>query len=380
MSDLKRRIERLEATLGDVRERLENCLRVSERPQDAMALARGVAESLTKQILQGIGRKPAPMLDACLKELETPEVMSKGLVPAEIISMLHMVRVIGNKATHDAFRIEITQADVDLVMRSVLRVVEWYFAEFQRGPKVNPLFKAGVMPVAVPPPQLPPAVRMPGLTIVGADDTGFVRKVFILTESLLGLGREKTSRDPRIHVITRLLPCPGPSHANWNANLQNLGQFHAQIWWQMGRVEIRDENSDKGVLLNGRPIAPGQWTLCSYQDPARVRLGPEGVEFSVSEVIREVGGVLVPCVRLTRLGNWPHHEYLMVGRPLVTIGPSADCVVQTGTASDAAGLLQAGEKGWEYADARGVRHAISVTATYEADGLLIKRTTEDDFL
>jgi hypothetical protein len=345
-----------------------------------MALARGVAESLTKQIIQDIGRKPAAMLDACLQELEKPEVMSRGLVPAEIISMLHMVRVLGNKATHDAIRIEVTIADVDLVMRSVLRVVEWYFAEFQKGPKVNPLFKAGPLPVAVPPPQIPPAVRMPGLTIATRDGAGVVRKVFILTDPLLGLGREKTSRDPRIHVITRLLPCPGPSHANWNANLQNIGQFHAQIWWQMGRVEIRDENSDKGVLLNGRPIGPGLWTLCSFQDPARVRLGPEGVEFSVAEMMREVDGVLVPCVKLARLGNWPHHEYLLVGRPLVTIGSDTASVAHFPTLARHAAALQATERGWEISSANGTASIINVSANYDEDGLIVKLTTEDDFL
>jgi hypothetical protein len=138
---LNRRIARLEAAVGEVRERLHNCLQVADRPQDAMALARGVAESLTKRILDNMGIKPQAMLDGCLKELEKPDVMSRGHVPAEIITILHMVRVLGNKATHDALRIVPTSSDVYLVLRSLLRVVEWYFAEFDRGPQIDPLFQ-----------------------------------------------------------------------------------------------------------------------------------------------------------------------------------------------------------------------------------------------
>lgn len=306
---LRQRIERLETAVGDLRGRLAHCLQVVALPNDALALARGIAETLTKRVLQDIGLKPPSMLDGCLKELEKPQIMSRGLVPAEVITLLHMVRVLGNKAAHDVMRIAAGATDVDLVLRSVLRVVEWYFAEFERGPRLNPLFKPGETPPPLRTEQPPPAVRLPPLVISGTGPDGQLRKVFVFTDCLLGLGREKPSRDPRIHIVTRLLPCPDAAHPNWNLNLENVGRFHAQLWWQMGRVEIRDENSDRGVLLNGYPIAPGVWTLCSMPDPARVLLGPRGVEFSVAEIIRSVGNIQVPCVRRLCLGNWPCHEY-----------------------------------------------------------------------
>src|SRR5262249_29772827 len=145
------------------------------------------------------------------------------------------------------------------------------------------------------------------------------RRVFVFTERLLGLGHEKPSRDPRVHVVTRLLPCPGPAHPNWNANLENIGRFHAQLWWQMGRVEGRYEASDTGLFLNGRPIGPGVWTLCSLPEPAHIRLGPAGVEFTVCEVARPVDLGQVLCVRLMRVGNWPLHEYWLVSHPVVTV-------------------------------------------------------------
>jgi hypothetical protein len=139
---LQDRIERLEPGVGDVRDRLRHCLRVAERPQDAIALARSVGENLAKRLLEGIGIKQPAMLDACLKELERPEVMSRNLVPSEIITILHMVRVMGNKATHDSMRVEPAKADVFLVLQSILRVVEWYFHAFERGPKLERVFGA----------------------------------------------------------------------------------------------------------------------------------------------------------------------------------------------------------------------------------------------
>ena len=123
-----------------------------------------MAETIAKRVLTDIGLKPPPMLDACLRDLEAPRVMSRGLVPAEASTLLHTVRVLGNKASHDAMRIEATPADVDLVLRAVLRVVEWYFAEFERGPGLDPLFRPGAAPL---PPRVdhPPGVRMPPLLV-----------------------------------------------------------------------------------------------------------------------------------------------------------------------------------------------------------------------
>ena len=124
------------------------------------------------------------MLNACLKDLEKPEVMSRGLVPYEIISL--------------------PQSD-----------------------------------------ELLPEIRMPLLTIIGSASNGDPRKIFIFTEQLIGLGRSKPNQDPRVHIVTRLLPYLGLEYINWDVNLPNISQFHAQLRWQLGRVEIHDENSDK---------------------------------------------------------------------------------------------------------------------------------------
>ena len=148
---LRQRIERLETTVGVIRDQLQNCLQVANRPSDAIALARSVAESLTKQVLKDLGSIPPSMLDACLKELEKPEMMSRGVVPSEIITMLQMVRVLGNKAIHNAMRIELTTADVDLILRSLLRVVEWYFTEFEYGLKVKTLYTSDSVQSFMPP-------------------------------------------------------------------------------------------------------------------------------------------------------------------------------------------------------------------------------------
>jgi hypothetical protein len=376
------RIERLEEAVGDVRERLLNCVKVADHPQDALGLSRGVAEALAKRVLAGIGLKPAATLDACLKELEEPRVMSRGLVPAEVITLLHMVRVLGNKATHDALRIEVTASDAALVLRSVLRVVEWYFVEFERGPRLNPLFRPGAAPPLLPADLPPPAVRLPPLLFTGPGGQRGLRKVFAFTDRLIGLGREKPSRDPRVHIVTRLLPCPGPAHPNWSANLENIGQFHAQLWWQLGRVEVRDENSSHGVLLDGRPIARGVWTLCSLPRPARVRLGPGGVEFTVAEVVRPAHGTQVPCVRLERLGNGSHHEYLLVSRPLLTVGSDPDCLVWFPGVAPRVASVVVSERGWSARQPDGAEVLIEPSQPFAPSGSAVRVSlaAEDDFL
>lgn len=131
---LARRIRRLGDVDGDFRDRMANCLLSAGYPEHALALARIEAERLVKRVLEDITISPPALFDACLRELEKAEVMSRGLVPAEIISLLHMVRVLGNKAAHDGLRIVATVNDVHLVLHALLRVAEWYFREFKRRP------------------------------------------------------------------------------------------------------------------------------------------------------------------------------------------------------------------------------------------------------
>ena len=379
---LEQRILQLEAAVGDLKARLVHCVQVASRPQDALALARGIAESIVKKTLLDMGRNPPDMLEPCLRDLEKSEVMSRGLVPAEIITLLHMIRVLGNKATHDAMKIVAGPSDVDLVLRSVLRVVEWYFAEFSRGPHLNPLFTGGLRPPPVPIDASPPQARMPALVVSGPQPDGTIRKVFVFTERLIGIGREKRVRDPRVHIVARLLPCPDASHTNWNANLTNLSQFHAQIWWEMGRLEIRDENSDAGVFINGVRIGRGVWTPCSFSDPAQVGLGPAGVHFSIAEVVRRVGQVEVQCVRISRSRNWPSHEYLLVSRPLVTIGSDPSCVAWFRGTPETLAMVEVGDQGWLLRTNDGEATPIDPGTGVSIAGscLVVKRTSDEDFL
>jgi hypothetical protein len=134
---LQQRIDRLAGLAGDFPERMTNCLQVAGSPPQAVALARSEAERLVKQVLEKMSIKAPAMLDGCLRELEKDTVMSRGLVPLEVVSLLHAIRVLGNKATHDALKIDLTADAVHLVLLALVRVVEWYFAEFERGPKVK---------------------------------------------------------------------------------------------------------------------------------------------------------------------------------------------------------------------------------------------------
>jgi hypothetical protein len=78
--------------------------------------------------------------DACLRELDRPELMSRGLVPAEITTRLHFVSTLGNKASHDALRTEVRPGDAHEVLNAVLKVLEWFAYGFERGPRLPSVY------------------------------------------------------------------------------------------------------------------------------------------------------------------------------------------------------------------------------------------------
>jgi hypothetical protein len=147
---LRQRIERLLPEVGDYRQRLLHCLEVAPRPEDALALIRSVAESLVKQLMLDLKLKQEAMLDACLRKLEEPAVMNQGLVPAEIISPLHTIRVLGNKGAHGALKIKARVGHVDSMLGLMLEILEWYFTEFAKGPQQASIFEPETQEPALP--------------------------------------------------------------------------------------------------------------------------------------------------------------------------------------------------------------------------------------
>ena len=169
---IHQRVERLEAAVGDIRDRLRNCVLVApNRWEDAIGLARGVAELLAKQVQKDIGRKPDAMLDACLKDLEKDEVRSRGLVPAEILSYFRLAQILGNKGVHDAMKIDPTASTVVSVLHAVLEIVHWYFCTFDRGPKLASVYTPDP-DHPTPSTQPPTGSRLFQLPAVVADFTG----------------------------------------------------------------------------------------------------------------------------------------------------------------------------------------------------------------
>jgi hypothetical protein len=135
---LRQKIESI--VIDDIRDELINCIN-SANPQQVIIWTRNLAEKLTQQILKDIGEKPSEKFDSCINYLEQQKVMSRGLVPNEIISSLHTLRIWGNKANHGGMRIKTTLSTVDLILSIVLQIVDWYHTEFERGPKISSLYK-----------------------------------------------------------------------------------------------------------------------------------------------------------------------------------------------------------------------------------------------
>jgi hypothetical protein len=76
---------------------------------------------------------------ACIMKAGTGGEAGGGLnlIPPEVDSYLHTVRVISAKVRHDVEQIEVTAFDVELSLAMLIRVIRWLYCEFERGPRLN---------------------------------------------------------------------------------------------------------------------------------------------------------------------------------------------------------------------------------------------------
>src|SRR5262249_27233176 len=120
----------------------------------------------------------------------------------------------------------------------------------------------------------------------------------------------------------------------------------------------------------------------SLPDPAHIRLGPGGVEFALSEVVRPVGGTPVFCVRLARVGNWPFHEYLLLSHPAATVGSGPECTTWFPDAPPEAAQVVTTSRGWAVRAADGTEPVVGAKELYPIPNtsLRLRRATEEDFL
>jgi len=69
-------------------------------------------------------------------EAQIDELRQKGLVPPEIASDLHWVRVRANRARHNMEQIPLTVRDAAIALDLALGVLEWFYCTCARGPRL----------------------------------------------------------------------------------------------------------------------------------------------------------------------------------------------------------------------------------------------------
>lgn len=66
-------------------------------------------------------------------EKQIEELREKGILPSEIASDLHWIRVRANRARHNIERLTLTVYDAETALNFVLRLIEWFYCKCERG-------------------------------------------------------------------------------------------------------------------------------------------------------------------------------------------------------------------------------------------------------
>lgn len=75
-----------------------------------------------------------------LLEQQIEQLRQQGVIPPELASDLHWVRVRASRARHRSESLEITADDAENAISYVLRLVKWYYCDFDNGPKLRTIY------------------------------------------------------------------------------------------------------------------------------------------------------------------------------------------------------------------------------------------------
>ena len=97
-----------------------------------------ISEGLVRKLYGDVGTR----LPSDIFEKQISDLQQRGVLPGEIASCLHTIRIYGNKSRHGSEQIVLKPDDAQNVVLLFLRVAEWYFCEFGSGPKLPVLYAA----------------------------------------------------------------------------------------------------------------------------------------------------------------------------------------------------------------------------------------------
>lgn len=89
---------------------------------------------LTRSLLVLAGRKPSDNLLSCISRATGEGGEQRSLLPSELASYLHNIRIVSNKARHDVEAIALTNIHAEIALSQFLTVLEWFYCDYERQP------------------------------------------------------------------------------------------------------------------------------------------------------------------------------------------------------------------------------------------------------
>jgi tetratricopeptide (TPR) repeat protein len=158
---IEQKVECLAQAVGDVREQIQRFLAVTNASlPSGLFEARKIIEFLVglvlmrekldadRELLNNIeilGGKEGKFPARRRKEPSGP--VPPPILPAPLYSSLHNLRIYGNLVTHpwdpdtmELKDVHLTSTDLQVALGQIMRLLEWYFQEYPRGPRLDPLY------------------------------------------------------------------------------------------------------------------------------------------------------------------------------------------------------------------------------------------------
>ncbi|MGB7291033.1 MAG: tetratricopeptide repeat protein [Thermodesulfobacteriota bacterium] len=136
------RIASLSENLGGYRRELHSTLstlRDAQNVPGVLTTTSRLSERLLSQLFDAVNCKPKSES----MQIQIKQALEKGILPPEMAPYLDTIRVLANKARHDAENVKLQIADAENALNAFLRVLEWFYCEFNRGPCCATIYNIG---------------------------------------------------------------------------------------------------------------------------------------------------------------------------------------------------------------------------------------------
>jgi tetratricopeptide (TPR) repeat protein len=170
---------------GDVRSELWTLVAVADASlETAMFSARRIVELVIGRVLQTEQIAPDRELMKNIEALgardgkdaqrrRRGDALPPPILPPPLYSALHGLRIYGNLVAHpwepdktEQKHVHVTPTDLQVALAQILRLIEWFFQEYPRGPRVDPLYVGGSASLLASYGDAPPTAS----TLFGRDD------------------------------------------------------------------------------------------------------------------------------------------------------------------------------------------------------------------